>query len=273
MTFAGSPERVEARLVPEAGYEFDAFAVSGFPRRPGVALARAGLTAVRAPLACRSILERRRPDVVLGGGGYVAGPMVLAAWTERIPAALTEADAHLGLANRLAAPFAAASSSRTRSRAARARSTASSGGRFRRGHAGVAGGGAARVRAARRRARAARGGRARQGAQALNEAAVDAFADEGPAVLHLTGERDYEFVRSRVTRDDYVVLPSTDDSARPSRRPISRSRARAAPSGRSPPPACPPCSCRTRTRPPTTRRRTRATSSALAARSSCRTRS
>ena len=39
-------------------------------------------------------------------GGYTAGPMVLAARTLGIPAALTEADAHLGLANRLAAPFA-----------------------------------------------------------------------------------------------------------------------------------------------------------------------
>ncbi len=43
---------------------------------------------------------------MLGGGGYVAGPMVYAAWRKKIPAALTEADAHLGLANRLAAPFA-----------------------------------------------------------------------------------------------------------------------------------------------------------------------
>ena len=34
VTFAGSPDRVEARLVPERGYEFDAFAVSGLPRRP-----------------------------------------------------------------------------------------------------------------------------------------------------------------------------------------------------------------------------------------------
>ena len=59
-----------------------------------------------APVACLRILARRKPDVVLGGGGYVAGPMVLAAWLRRIPAAVTEADAHLGLANRLAAPFA-----------------------------------------------------------------------------------------------------------------------------------------------------------------------
>src|SRR5216110_2582006 len=106
VSFAGSPDRVEARLVPEAGYEFDAFRSAGLPRRVGLALGRAFATAARAPSACLRILARRRPDVVLGGGGYVSGPMVLAAWLRRIPAALTEADAHLGLANRLAAPFA-----------------------------------------------------------------------------------------------------------------------------------------------------------------------
>src|SRR5947208_3116053 len=106
VTFAGSPDRAEARLVPEAGYELDTFRISRLPRRPGPELARALLLAGRAPLACARILARRRPDVVLGSGGYVAGPMVLAAWRRQIPSALTEADAHLGLANRLAAPFA-----------------------------------------------------------------------------------------------------------------------------------------------------------------------
>ncbi|MDQ3066297.1 MAG: glycosyltransferase, partial [Actinomycetota bacterium] len=106
VTFAGSPDRVEARLVPEAGYELDTFEISGFPRAPSAALLRALLLAGRAPHACAAILRRRLPHVVLGGGGFVAGPMVYAAWRRRVPAALTEADAHLGLANRLAAPFA-----------------------------------------------------------------------------------------------------------------------------------------------------------------------
>src|SRR5581483_1508869 len=105
VTFAGS-ERVESRLVPEAGFELDRFPVSGIPRSLGGDLARALARAGAAPLACSRILRRRRPDVVLGAGGYVAGPMVLAAWLQGVPAALTEADARLGLANRLAAPFA-----------------------------------------------------------------------------------------------------------------------------------------------------------------------
>src|SRR5947208_5763732 len=79
VTFAGSPDRVEARLVPEAGYELDTFRIAGLPRRPTPALARSILLAAQAPFACARILAARRPDVVLGGGGYVAGPMVVAA--------------------------------------------------------------------------------------------------------------------------------------------------------------------------------------------------
>jgi len=58
VTFAGSPDRVEARLVPERGYAFDAFRVAGFPRRPGAKLARAlGLAAVLRARGAR-IFER-----------------------------------------------------------------------------------------------------------------------------------------------------------------------------------------------------------------------
>src|SRR6476659_6653232 len=106
VTFAGTPDRVESRLVPEAGFPLDTFPVSGLPRKPSAAQIRAAWRASAAPAHCLRILARRRPDVVLGAGGYVAGPMVLAARLRRIPAALTEADAHFGLANRLAAPFA-----------------------------------------------------------------------------------------------------------------------------------------------------------------------
>jgi UDP-N-acetylglucosamine--N-acetylmuramyl-(pentapeptide) pyrophosphoryl-undecaprenol N-acetylglucosamine transferase len=69
VTFAGSPDRVEARLVPERGYAFDAFRVAGIPRRPGPGLVTALARAAAAPAACGRILARRRPDVVLGAGG------------------------------------------------------------------------------------------------------------------------------------------------------------------------------------------------------------
>jgi UDP-N-acetylglucosamine--N-acetylmuramyl-(pentapeptide) pyrophosphoryl-undecaprenol N-acetylglucosamine transferase len=106
VTFAGTPDRAESSLVADAGYAFDPFRVQGLPRTPSLRLAKALAYDVAAPAACLGILRRRRPHAVLGGGGYVSGPMLLAARALGIPRVLTEADAHLGLANRLAAPLA-----------------------------------------------------------------------------------------------------------------------------------------------------------------------
>jgi UDP-N-acetylglucosamine--N-acetylmuramyl-(pentapeptide) pyrophosphoryl-undecaprenol N-acetylglucosamine transferase len=211
VTFAGSPERVEARLVPEAGFPFDPFRVSGLPRRPSVALARALLLAGKAPFECLRILGRRRPDVVLGGGGYVAAPMVWAAWLRRIPAALTEADAHLGLANRVAAPFArrvflsfpldglGPPKYRVTGRPVPDRSQPVPREEARRLLDLPAAGPVLLVF----------GGS--QGARAVNELAVREWGAAGPAVLHLCGERDFEELRARVSRPDYRLLAFTDD--------------------------------------------------------------
>jgi UDP-N-acetylglucosamine--N-acetylmuramyl-(pentapeptide) pyrophosphoryl-undecaprenol N-acetylglucosamine transferase len=48
------------------------------------------------------------------------------------------------------------------------------------------------------------------GAQALNEFSVDTWGRAGPAVLHVSGERDYESLRPRVLRPDYVLVATTD---------------------------------------------------------------
>src|SRR5581483_7755637 len=186
VSFAGSPDRIEARLVPEAGFEFDPFRIGGLPRRPGQA--RAALLGANAVRACARILAARRPHVVFGGGGYVAGPMVYAAWLRRIPAALAEADAHLGLANRLAAPFAR--------RVFLAYPVPGRDGlKYRVVGRPVPRGkpvAPAEARAgfglpAEGRVLLVAGGSL--GARALNELAIDAFGAGGPAVLHLCGER------------------------------------------------------------------------------------
>ncbi|HEV2902558.1 MAG TPA: UDP-N-acetylglucosamine--N-acetylmuramyl-(pentapeptide) pyrophosphoryl-undecaprenol N-acetylglucosamine transferase [Gaiellaceae bacterium] len=212
VTFAGSPDRVEARLVPEAGFELDSFRISGLPRRPSVELVRSMLRAGGAVRESRRILKRRQPDVVLGAGSFVAGPMVLAAASMRIPTALTEADAHLGLANRLAAPFAERvflsyeldgrgppkylvvgrpipSGSRALPQAeARERlGLPADGGRI----LGVFG--------------------ARAGAKSLNDFAVKTWGESGPVVFHLSGERDYGELQPLVRRADYHLLPMVED--------------------------------------------------------------
>ena len=208
VTFASN---ADSRLVRDAGYELDVFGVEGFPREVSVRLAKALGRAATAVPACVRILRRRRPDVVLGGGGYVAGPMVLAAGSMRIPAALSEADAHLGLANRLAAPFAKVvflaypveglepPKYQVVGRPIPARSQPGD-----------------PVEARRRFELPEKGAvvlvfGGSQGAQRLNEAALEAFGNSGPAVLHLAGERDYPALAERVARREYRLLPFTDD--------------------------------------------------------------
>jgi len=102
--FAGG-DRIEARLVPEAGYPLHPFEVRGLERRLSPALAGSAWKAATAPVACRRIISQVKPDVVFGAGGYVSGPMLLAARASRLPGALLEVDAHMGMANRLAAPL------------------------------------------------------------------------------------------------------------------------------------------------------------------------
>src|SRR5829696_5082539 len=197
--FAGSPDRVEARLVPEAGFELESFPISGLPRRPGVELVRSIFRAGGAVRESRRILKRRQPDVVLGAGSYVAGPMVLAAAIMRIPTALTEADAHLGLANRLAAPFAE-----------RVFLSYELDGRGPPKYLVVG-------RPIPKRSRSLPRAEARRrlglpsGAKSLNVFAVETWGEGGPVVLHLSGERDHDELQPRVRRPDYHLLPSVDD--------------------------------------------------------------
>lgn len=98
--------RAEAELVPGAGFEFHGLAVQGLSRTNPLKALRALLLAALAVPRARRLLRRLAPDAVMGGGGYVAGPVGLAALTLRVPLVLTEADSHLGLTNRMLAPFA-----------------------------------------------------------------------------------------------------------------------------------------------------------------------
>jgi UDP-N-acetylglucosamine--N-acetylmuramyl-(pentapeptide) pyrophosphoryl-undecaprenol N-acetylglucosamine transferase len=137
--------------------------------------------------------------------------MALAAWRRRIPVALMEADAHLGLANRLASPFArrvflsfplpgrGAEKFRVTGRPIPRRSR----------HVGR--------EEARRRFGLPQEGPVllvfggSQGARSLNELAVESFGLAGPAVLHLCGDRDYDSLAPRVLRSGYHLVAFTDD--------------------------------------------------------------
>lgn len=98
--------RAEARLVPAAGYPLHELSLEGLSRSNPLKALRALLLAALGFPRARRLLRGLRPDAVMGGGGYVSGPVALAAVSLRIPLVLTEADSHLGLTNRLLARFA-----------------------------------------------------------------------------------------------------------------------------------------------------------------------
>jgi UDP-N-acetylglucosamine--N-acetylmuramyl-(pentapeptide) pyrophosphoryl-undecaprenol N-acetylglucosamine transferase len=201
VSFLGTRERIEADLVPAADYEIDFLRVRGMDRRNPLRAARAAFEAMGATAAARRAIRRRGADVVLGGGGYVAGPAGLAAVLERTPLVLTEADSHLGLANRLLA-------GRARRICLAFPIAGRDGDRYlvtgRPVPAAVL---AADREAARERFGVAPGARCllvmggSQGARSINECAMAAFAERGGRsfdVVHLSGRRDFDQLEERL---------------------------------------------------------------------------
>ena len=103
--FAGG-DRAEVELVPAAGLPFHRIRAEGLSRTSKVKAIKAALKAVPAVMSGVSLIRRLRPDVVMGGGGYVAGIVGAAAVITRTPLVLTEADSHLGISNRVLSRFA-----------------------------------------------------------------------------------------------------------------------------------------------------------------------
>jgi UDP-N-acetylglucosamine--N-acetylmuramyl-(pentapeptide) pyrophosphoryl-undecaprenol N-acetylglucosamine transferase len=204
VVFAGG-QRAEAELVPAAGYQLRTLDVAGIDRRNVVRAARAVAKAARALVTARGILRAERPDVVLGGGGYVAGPVGAAAVAARIPIVLTEADSHLGLTNRALARFA-------RRVCLAFPIEGREGGRYL-----VTGRPVPPPVTDRAGARAVFGLGEDEtcvlvfggslGARSINEAAIEAFAGAGFRVLHACGTRDYPELRDRVPRPGYDLRP------------------------------------------------------------------
>jgi UDP-N-acetylglucosamine--N-acetylmuramyl-(pentapeptide) pyrophosphoryl-undecaprenol N-acetylglucosamine transferase len=192
VTFIGG-QRAELELVPAAGYELRTLRVMPLHRGNPLKAARATLIDAGALPRARRILASVQADAVIGAGGYVAGPVGLAAVTRRLPLVLMEADSHLGLTNRLLAPFArrVCLAFPIRGRDSR---------RYR-----VTGrpvpAPATDVTAARERFGIGPretcvlvfGGS--QGARTINQAAVEAFAGARFHVLHAAGERDLPELR------------------------------------------------------------------------------
>ena len=103
--FAGTPEGMEARLAPEAGFRMEFIRIGGFNR---AGLRKQARTALQLPVSIGAailMMGRWRPDAVFSMGGYVAGPVALAAVLRRVPLIVMEPNAVPGVTNRRLASF------------------------------------------------------------------------------------------------------------------------------------------------------------------------
>lgn len=99
----GTEHGLEARLVPARGYELEFIPKVVAPRQPGLDVLLLPVRLRRAVRAVADLLRERHADVVVGFGGYVAGPAYLAARSVGIPIVVHEQNSLPGLANRLGA--------------------------------------------------------------------------------------------------------------------------------------------------------------------------
>lgn len=217
VSFVGGA-RAEATLVPQAGFPFQAIAVEGMSRSNPLRAARALLRAAKAVLSVRRMIAELRPSAVMGGGGYVAGPVGLAALLARVPLVLTEADSHLGLANRLLARGARRVCLAFPLTDAKGRQLAEQDGRYL-----VTGRPIFPVQAQAQAARGRWGIAAEElcvlvfggslGARSVNLAAIDALSEliaDAPArplrVLHICGRRDHPELARRALPAGYELI-------------------------------------------------------------------
>lgn len=99
--YYGDPERLEGRVAPERGYTFRPVHALQYPRGGLVGKLQFGWGLLRSVLATRGPLKADGVELVLGVGGYISAPPVLAAWTLGRRRAVHEANAVPGLANKL----------------------------------------------------------------------------------------------------------------------------------------------------------------------------
>lgn len=103
ITALGTARGIEVRVVPEAGYALELIPPVPLPRRPSVELLRVPARLRGAVSATLEVVDRLRPDVIVGFGGYVSMPAYFAARRRRVPLVVHEGNAVPGIANKVGA--------------------------------------------------------------------------------------------------------------------------------------------------------------------------
>ncbi len=102
--FVGTKDRIEAKIVPAAGYELKTIEISGFKRGFSPAEIKANIKTVTRLLKSsgdvKKIIKEFKPDVAIGFGGYVSGPVIRMAAKMGVPTAIHEQNAYPGITNK-----------------------------------------------------------------------------------------------------------------------------------------------------------------------------
>lgn len=104
--FCGTENGLESELVPAAGYKIHAIRASGFPSRLSKKAIDAVLDLYAGKKKCKEIIRDFKPDIVIGTGGYVCGPLIMAAKSAKVPILLHEQNAFPGRANKTMSKWA-----------------------------------------------------------------------------------------------------------------------------------------------------------------------
>lgn len=105
IAFVGTKRGIENKLVPAAGYKLYHVDVRGFRRSLSLANIRAAFLAAVSPIVAKKLVKEFKPDVVIGTGGYVSWPLLVAASKLGVPSAVHESNAVPGLAVRRLVPY------------------------------------------------------------------------------------------------------------------------------------------------------------------------
>ena len=105
LLYVGTKKGLEADIVPKEGIAFKTVEVEGLQRKLSLRLFSSGFKVTKGFFQAQSIVGEFKPDIVIGTGGYVCGPVVLAAALRRIPTLIHEQNAYPGITNKLLARF------------------------------------------------------------------------------------------------------------------------------------------------------------------------
>lgn len=99
--FVGAEGRMEMERVPSAGYPIEGLPVSGFDRKNMLRNVKVLFNLMKSIMKARSIIQKFRPEVVIGVGGYASAPTLRAASAYNIPTLIQEQNSYAGVTNKL----------------------------------------------------------------------------------------------------------------------------------------------------------------------------